>query len=780
MGISVQINRISIATKLPARSISYSLGFPNHSQDTREKVKAKEREILRILDKSPYQDRKDRNPDRIHGTCEWFVGHRLFKEWQENKTPLSRTLWVSADPGCGKSVLAKYLIDSILPTTESRTTCYFFFKDDFEDQRSAITALCCILRQIFIQRRILLSESIIEQFEITSDPKGFTNSFSRLWDALLSTANDKNAGQIVCILDAFDECESNGRSQLAQALCALYGTKKNPNSNLKFLLTSRPYGEIRRGFQTQILGIPGLPVIHLSGENEAEMTKISDEIDIFIKARVQDIGARLKLKLEEEEFLLEKLMRVPNRTYLWAYLILDLVQSDIYINKNGIARVTSHLPKTVDEAYEKIISKSHDFKKTRRLLQIVVAAARPLTLKEMSLALALKGNPEESYQSKTYSNFYFESEERFHEIVRDLCGLFVTIINSRIYLLHQTAKEFLVRSDLTSSPKRTNRKFQWKHSLRLLESHQVLARACIQYLLFSKFNVPPLYKDAVPRYTEDHVFLDYSANHWTTHVLESQMEANNATARSILKLCDSKSQRCLIWLMVYWASQNTDFPNGFTSLMIASYFGLTKAMKIFLESDDPGLNLRDDTHGRSALSWATGSGYNSAVELLVNINRPWWGMGKLYREKVQIDSVDTYGRTPLIYAVWNNNVTAIKLLLNAGASVDLEDRVGGTPLSYAICGGNDKVVGLILRNGTKVDSKKSIIQKLFISSMKKNDKDVSKLLLDTEMVDPDLEDTDGIPPLSWAIKHRSLAILQLLIARGAKLDICYPAILVSE
>jgi ankyrin repeat domain-containing protein 50 len=193
-------------------------------------------------------------------------------------------LWVSADPGCGKSVLVKYLADSILATTESRTTCYFFFKDDFEDQRSAVSALCCILHQLFKQNRILLSENILEQFEVEGEK--LTSSFSELWAILLSAANDKNAGEIICLLDAIDECEDQGRSQLAQALCKLYGTRNN--FNLKFLLTSRPYGGIRRGFQP--LEIPGLPVIHLSGESDIEMM-ISREIDVFIKARVQDIGA---------------------------------------------------------------------------------------------------------------------------------------------------------------------------------------------------------------------------------------------------------------------------------------------------------------------------------------------------------------------------------------------------------------------------------------------------------------------------------------------------------
>ncbi|KAF3218392.1 hypothetical protein TWF679_000920 [Orbilia oligospora] len=686
------------------------------------KLKAKEREILRILDKSPYQDRKDRNPDRINGTCEWFVGHELFKDWHENKSSASRTLWVSADPGCGKSVLAKYLVDSILPTTESRTTCYFFFKDEFEDQRSVTIALCCILRQIFIQRRILLSDTILEQFEIA---EGLTSSFSGLWNVLLSATAGEDASQIICILDAIDECEDQGRSQLADALRKLYSTDRN--LNLKFLLTSRPYGEIRRDFQPfETPGFPTgpqlpsfaprtcgsptrLPVIHLSGESDVEMTKISLEIDTFIKVRVQDIGTRLKLRREEQDLLLQRLLHVPNRTYLWTHLILNLVESDINIDKTGIIKATSHLPKTVNDAYEKIISKSHDFEETKRLLHIVVVAARPLTLMEMSLALALKSN------QRSYKDLELKSEDRFRVL-------------------------------------------------------------CIRHLLFAEFENNPLDKNAISQYTEDHPFLDYSAKNWATHVLESQMEANNTTSRSILRLCDASSKSCLTWLRIYWTCQNINFPEqNFTSLMIASYFGLIAAMKYFLESGAPGLNSRDSTHGRSALSWAAVNGHKAAVEVLININWPRWGMGILYREKLQIDSVDRYGRTPLVYAVWNRNLAMIRLLLNSGARVDLEDKVGGTPLSYAICSENDSAVRLILKNGTKVavGPKEGIIRSLLFSSTKKGDKDVVKLLLEKGVADPNIEDADNRTPLSWAIEGKDLAISQLLLARGAKTNYNY-------
>ncbi|KAI3318254.1 purine and uridine phosphorylase [Xylariaceae sp. AK1471] len=357
--------------------------------------------IFKTLYTSPYRDRKERNPDRVPRTCEWFVAHNSFQQWRESTS--SSMLWVSADPGCGKSVLAKYLVDSQLPTTESRTTCYFFFKDDFADQRSAKSALCCILHQLFKQREILLSNKIAERFE--TDGEHLTGSFGELWDVLVTASQDKNAGEIVCILDAFDECEDHGRSELTRCLHKFYSTKNN--FNLKFLLTSRPYGDIRRGFQS--LEIPGLPVIHLSGESEIEMKKIAREIDIYIKAKVRSIREILRLKPVEEQLLLQKLLSIPNRTYLWAHLTLDLVQNDINIDKTGISKATSQLPQTVDEAYERILTKSRNFEEAKKLLHIVVVAARPLTLSEMNLALALR----ESHRS--YKDLDLRLEERFRE-----------------------------------------------------------------------------------------------------------------------------------------------------------------------------------------------------------------------------------------------------------------------------------------------------------------------------------------------------------------------------
>ena len=128
----------------------------------------------------------------------------------------------------------------------------------------------------------------------------------------------------------------------------------------------------------------------------------------------------MKLKNDEQDLLLRELMSVPNRTYLWVHLTLDLLERDIGIDKIGIVKATSHLPNTVDEAYDRILSQSRDSEEAKRILHIVVAAARPLTLKEMALALTIR----ENHQS--YSDLDLRSQGWFHENIRDICGLLLS------------------------------------------------------------------------------------------------------------------------------------------------------------------------------------------------------------------------------------------------------------------------------------------------------------------------------------------------------------------
>ncbi|KAL6823353.1 ankyrin [Trichoderma camerunense] len=706
--------------------------------------------VLKCLYKSPYKDRKDRNPQRVQGTCDWFVSHEHFRTWNESSS--SSMLWVSADPGCGKSVLMRHLVDSVVQTTASRTVCYFFFKDDFPDQKNVASALCCILRQIFVQKPSLLSEAILKRFNTGGET--FNASFSELWQTFLQVVQDENAGEIVCLLDAIDECEDQsdrGRSQLLKALCALYGTKRS--FNIKFLITSRPYVEIHRGLQP--LNIPGLPVIHLSGESEDEMKKISQEINVYIGARVQDIGQRLQLTQNECSLLLQRLMHVPNRTYLWVYLTLDLIESCINVTEKMILEATSNIPKTIDEAYERILSRSSNTRQARIILHIIVAAARPLTIKEMNFALA------SSETRQPHPDMELVPDDRFRENLRNICGLCIVIVDSKVYLLHQTVKEFLVKRSVTQTLQSESDDYEWKYSIRPQESHITLAKICIWHLLAGS---QILWESRSHAWRD--AFLDYSAKHWVSHFREMDSEAQSMLTKSILTICDEDSFCCKTWLDVHWSTMQTYCPRGFTTLIIASYFGLHFAVQSLLDMD-VDLNAQDNTYERSALCWAVRNGFRTVAELLISGPRKKLGNFKLpLRKRAKIDLQDSYGRTPLTYAIWNGDVALVKLLLKAGANVHLKDRLSKTPLFYAFCNSDREIIDLFVKKQRPIDVENDINTLLF-SALENRHEEVVMQLIKTGRANLEARNNFHETILILATRTSHQAIVKKLLEAGA-------------
>lgn len=609
--------------------------------------------LLGRLFTSPYEDRKNRNPPRVEGTCEWFTNHLHFRRWQEKKD--SAFLWVSADPGCGKSVLARYLVDEKLQsTTAPKTICYFFFKDDFEDQRSPESALCCIIRQIFIQRPELLTDGIVKVFQEGGET--IFNSFSGLWHTLISSTSGHSSGEIVCVLDALDECEQTGRRVLLNALNTLYitGAKK---CGLKFLVTSRPYANIEKEFLTLK---KECPTIHLSGENETVVDRISTEIDFVIKQRVKKLGTELQLQAQEVKMMEEELTSNPNRTYLWVYLVFDAIIENLHFTRNGLAETIRNLPKSVSEAYHNILSKSSNVDTTRKILHIILAAERPLFLQEMAVALAI----DESHRSHSDLAPELEPEDRFHQRIRDVCGLFVAIVDSKVYLLHQTAREFLIQTTPPNTSGDASLALQWQNSFSPVESNGILSEICIRYLLFTEFEN---FSDV----SQVHVFFGYCAKNWTGHFCAAKTKNHDKIVLSALMLC-AASVRRLTWLRAHqFAPGYSDDKTRTTSaLIIASYFGLDVLVARLVKMKGVSITSRDHNHKRSALSWASERGHTSVVSLLLE-KRPRFQTALLnwIHLPIAVNSEDAKGYTPLWHAVLGGHKAVVELLLKNKAHI---------------------------------------------------------------------------------------------------------------
>ncbi|KAE8422756.1 hypothetical protein BDV36DRAFT_309776 [Aspergillus pseudocaelatus] len=79
----------------------------------------------------------------------------------------------------------------------------------------------------------------------------------------------------------------------------------------------------------------------------------------------------------------------------------------------------------------------------------------------------------------------------------------------------------------------------------------------------------------------------------------------------------------------------------------------------------------------------------------------------LLLDKLPVDTLDCYGRTPLSYAAERGHALAVGRLVDNGAKVNSRDRNGGTALHYAAWKGHDAIVALLLRNGADVNIRDS-------------------------------------------------------------------------
>ncbi|GKZ35264.1 hypothetical protein AbraIFM66950_005858 [Aspergillus brasiliensis] len=733
------------------------------TSDRDEKVKR----FLNLLYTCPYKDRKDRNSKRVPGTCEWFTGHHKFHAWQGSLgNDLSGLLWVSADPGCGKSVLTRYLVDEVLLSDDERTVCYFFFKDDFTDQKSATSALSVVLRQLFVAQPHLLHDAILAKMDTDGDK--LTQSFSELWSILTSVSTNATASEIICVLDALDECQDEDRKKLIDAVKDFYSGPHN-NSKLKFLITSRPYEHIRRGLSGLITE---LPTIHLSGDDGREAEQISHEIDLVIRRRVHDISKQRSLMEQECKMLINSLTGVQNRTYLWVSLILDVLENTPEFSKGKVHRILSDLPTTVDSAYERILNRSPDKEKAKVLLHIITAAMRPLYLEELSLALALSA----CFQAPTDIADDMEPVYRFRKTLRDLCGLFVIILDDKVYLLHQTAKEFLVQNNKYTIDETLSQSTGWKSSLLPGESNRMLAEICISCISLDPNDFP------------QECMLEYSSSYWDTHFRQAYIPDGDPLIDRAKLLCEPSTDLFRTWSKVY--EVKTDIvPESSSPLLIASCLGLIGVVKSILATGKANINSKDSEYDQPPLSWAAERGHVEVVKLLLGA------------DEVDIDCKNSIGRTPLALAAENGYEEVVKLLIGRNVDIDTKDVAGSTPLALAAGNGYDGVVSLLAATGkADIDSRDSsgntplsmaaesgheAVVKLLLAlgEVDVNSRDsrhntpisratmkgyeaVARRLLDTGKIDVDCKDSYGRTPLSLAAGEGYETIVKLLLATG--------------
>jgi ankyrin repeat protein len=694
-----------------------------------------------------YEWYKNRVEDRLDGTCQWFLRHENFTRWRNEKTG---PLLVSADPGCGKSVLAKYLVTKLLPGPDV-TVCYFFFKDG--DQNTMRQALCAILHQLFCQRPQLIKHAV-EQHR--SNGNGLINSKHSLWTVFENSVGDPEAGPVIVVIDALDECDGLELESLTDKVTEQFCRGLRNFNNLRYLLTSRPYEQVIASLRNLSRKFPH---VRIPGEEESDT--ISQEVNAVIRHRVNQMGFAEKVTARLEERLLE----IPHRTYLWVYLIFDhLRTANFKKTERGVEAAIETLPRNVNEAYEQILQKSTEPDWARKSLTVVLAANRPLTLSEMNNAVNV------DMTLTTFEDLDLEKEEDFRKTLRSWCGLFISVHHGKVYFLHQTAREFLLANSIPNPsssqtmPHPVPGEISWRHSVTSQDAHGALAIACFAYLrlfnndehgcdILEAYSPYADFNEVQEDYLKNRPFLLYSAEHWSDHFREADFDIEAPIIPFVLGICDPRFRSYSTWSRLfrigYYGLQRPS-----NTLLVVSYLGHDKITKLLLAQ---GAKVEAiDEEFRTSLSHASEQGHEAVVRRLLD-------------HGANVDAEDGSGRTPLSHASEDGHEAVVRLLLDHGANVHAKGIWGRTPLSYASENGHEAVVRRLLDHGANVDAVDGLGRTPLSDASGNGHEAVVKQLLD-HGANVDVKSLTGQTPLSYASRSGYEAIIKQLLGYGAIVD----------
>ncbi|KAF3901380.1 hypothetical protein AA313_de0200504 [Arthrobotrys entomopaga] len=371
----------------------------------------------------------------------------------------------------------------------------------------------------------------------------------------------------------------------------------------------------------------------------------------------------------------------------------------------------------------------------RRLILWVARAGRPLTVKELQHALAIDMG----------DTCFEDTKGRFISNLEDVIGRipFLEIVSeaelyekhardedteimvfkmpehamtptTTVRFIHQTAKEYILQIADSSNPPGTGKEATdpgWP-SLDDLR----LGNLCVKFLSFKDFESGPIrgfpdgirFRDGFKAYIESWGFLEYAASFWFWH-LNRLPELDDDTKNFVSIFCCDLEENLRLWCQLanfILLGEHTDLEEDFFGLHVSASLGMDHMTRYFIDRGDD-INKRDEW-GRTPYMMADWGCFESTKRVLedagadTNLEAPnlfscdlsafhsavmskdTKEIQKAIGEGVDINEVDSFGRSALFYAASNADADIINLLLKANANVEITDKHGRLPIDVTL------------------------------------------------------------------------------------------------
>ncbi|KAL8992330.1 MAG: hypothetical protein Q9169_007181 [Polycauliona sp. 2 TL-2023] len=393
---------------------------------------------------------------RQEGTGTWILHHGSYRNWYD--AARSSTLCCFGIPGCGKTILASFLVDTIRSDHASHNASMVYCYCDYADMRTlcAETILGTLLKQLLCNGQI--PEDLEKKFPPGYGDHERTLSTYDLID-LICMAISKRPFTFV-IIDGLDECEKPCRKEMQGLLAQLQGID---SSSIKLFVSCRQEDQLLRSLQ-------GIPTIQMTS------AVLEDDIRLFVAASVSSRIAAGELRVRDanlKKYVTDELVNKAHGMFLWVFFQLDdLCEAP---SDASIRRIIKDLPDGLIETYERIAKKIWQDKIKRGLARKVfmwmLCARHPLEIEEMREAAGFEAD-QKSWDSELLPDA---------DLMIEACkGLVIwEREDGLVRFAHHTVQQFLLSKRLGTPGNDLKSTIE--------EAELYVGEMCLSYLLFSDF-----------------------------------------------------------------------------------------------------------------------------------------------------------------------------------------------------------------------------------------------------------------------------------------------------
>jgi ankyrin repeat protein len=673
---------------------------------------------------------------RYENTCQWLLENDEFQIWAA-ETP-SRIFWLSGYPGQGKSVLAKFVTQSSTKgepgseltlslasklRSEKPVVCYFFCSSDDDRTQSIRHLVGCLIHQMIIQYPNCAAP--IEKTWRVIDVD-VTESVESMWAVFFKALSAIKNRTLLLVIDAVDELEKKWWSLLLKQVNKAIKTAK---TKVLVFITSRREPEIVRQ-------LTPWQVRQFSLDNSRN-TK--DDILSFINGVVEQYAEENSF----DETVAQKICSILKGradgmflwvTLAWSHFIDGVGFWNNETQKNRLAEL-ERLPPGIDALYYRILTNVDPRLHLQLLdaLRWIALAKRPLTLLDLSIALALKERPADSEE--------LDRVISIEQFLRERCAHVIKIREGYITVTHQSFRDFLFEAkDVRTSNGTVTNQFYLDKS----KDDCRVGLDCMTYLSLSDIPAPTDQMRQYHTVTNDpgtlrkFQFLEYSALYWFVHVAPQDDEFVEQIYSAFLKLIRSPPN----FKAMCAGNKGGAYEIYNRPLFLAFRLGLDRIVEKLVKD---GFNINEEDHDGNHIIHQT----RRKDEIIMH------PVGKL----------DTFTRVL--------ESSDVNFLLGLGADINGRNDLEQTVLIRLVRSLHGDEAGIaefkewLQRLGVDINARDHVgataLHAAVVLSPKASDP-VIAALIQRDDLDPNVQDNDGLTPLTraihWGKEHAARQLLK--------------------